>query len=120
MLRTFAAAISRPIASVAPVAPLLWASQWRDYDELNTTPPTPFEQQAPSKTKKTKENPRAMAAIVRSDFPWIANPHPTSSFWISPQGNFPRSLSWILLGLVDSSRTPSGTLGGRPSWLGNG
>ena len=36
-------------------------------------------------------------------------PHPTSSFWISPQGNFPRALFWISLGLVDLSRTPIGT-----------
>ena len=34
--------------------------------------------------------------------------HPTSSFWISPQGNFPRGLSWNSPDLVDSSRTPSG------------
>ena len=35
--------------------------------------------------------------------------HPTSSFWISPQRNFPRSVSCIQLGLVDLSRIPSGT-----------
>ena len=48
-------------------------------------------------------------ARPRGHPPVTQPPHPTSSFWISPQGNFPRVVSWISLGLVDLSRTPSGT-----------
>ena len=57
--------------------------------------------------------PPHMRCLYGSPVPWFCRElnkkHPRSSFWISPQGNFPRGLFWISLGLVDLSRTPSGT-----------